>query len=47
MMPLWQPVIEGVLHPVVVIRDPVEIARSLRLRDGTPLRLVSRRGRFT
>ena len=37
MMPLWQPVIEGVLHPVVVIRDPVEIARSLRLRDGTPV----------
>lgn len=37
MMPLWQSVIEGVLHPVVVIREPVEIARSLASRDGAPV----------
>ena len=33
---LWGPVIETVLHPVLVVRNPVEIARSLATRDGTP-----------
>lgn len=36
MMPIWGPLIDGVLHPVLVIRDPVEVARSLGSRDGTP-----------
>jgi hypothetical protein len=37
MMPLWQPVIGALLHPVLVTRDPVEIALSLSHRDGTPV----------
>jgi hypothetical protein len=37
MMPLWAPVIGDRLHPVLVIRDPLEIALSLSLRDRTPL----------
>ncbi len=37
MMPLWHQIIKGRLHPVLVIRDPVEIARSLYCRDGIPL----------
>jgi hypothetical protein len=36
MMPLWRPIIEEQLHPVLVIRDPLEIAMSLTERDGTP-----------
>lgn len=36
MMPLWRPIIDGQLHPVLVVREPTEIARSLRVRDGTP-----------
>lgn len=36
MMTLWRPIISGHFHPVLVIRDPVEIARSLHRRDGTP-----------
>jgi hypothetical protein len=36
MMPLWQEIVENLLHPVLVVRDPVEIARSLERRDGTP-----------
>lgn len=36
MMKLWHPIIADYLHPVIVIRDPVEIARSLHHRDGTP-----------
>ena len=36
MMPLWRPIIEEHLHPVLVIRDPLEIAMSLTQRDGTP-----------
>jgi hypothetical protein len=27
----------GVLHPVLVLRDPVEVAQSLQRRDGTAL----------
>jgi hypothetical protein len=33
---LWGGVIREQLHPVLVIRDPVEIARSLAQRDQTP-----------
>jgi hypothetical protein len=36
MMPLWDELISGRLHPVVVIRDPIEIARSLTKRNGIP-----------
>ncbi len=36
MMTLWNPIIGRRLHPVLVIRHPVEIARSLQRRDGTP-----------
>jgi hypothetical protein len=36
MMPLWDELIAGRFHPVLVIRDPIEIARSLLQRDGTP-----------
>jgi hypothetical protein len=39
MMPLWLPIIDGRLHPVLVVRDPSEVARSLRTRDGTPTAL--------
>ena len=37
LMPLWAPVLADCLHPVLVIRDPIEIALSLRARDGTPV----------
>lgn len=36
MMPLWGPMIEGLLHPVLVIRDPIEVAASITKREGTP-----------
>lgn len=36
MLPLWGEIIEEHLHPVLVIRDPIEIALSLNRRDGTP-----------
>jgi hypothetical protein len=39
MMPLWRRIIDGRLHPVLVVRDPTEVARSLRARDGTPTAL--------
>ncbi len=37
MLPLWWPLIVDRLHPVLVIRDPLEIALSLARRDGTPV----------
>ncbi len=37
MMPLWAPVLADRLHPVLAIRDPVEIALSLGRHAGTPL----------
>jgi hypothetical protein len=37
LMPLWWPLLEGVLHPVLVVRDPAEVGRSLLLSHGTPL----------
>lgn len=36
MMPVWGPVIDHLLHPVLVIRNPIEVAQSLQNRDGTP-----------
>ncbi len=36
MMPLWAEPLDR-LHPVLVVRDPIEVALSLRKRDGTPL----------
>jgi hypothetical protein len=33
----WRPLLDGVLHPVLVVRHPGEVACSLRRRDGTPL----------
>lgn len=36
LLELWGPVIDAVLHPVLVVRNPVEIALSLAQRDGTP-----------
>ena len=37
LMALWEPIIGDRLHPVLVVRDPVEVARSLQVRDGTPM----------
>jgi hypothetical protein len=37
LLPVWMPVLAARLHPVLAIRNPVEIARSLRSRDGIPL----------
>ncbi len=37
LMTLWWPLLLGVLHPVLVLRDPVEVAQSLQRRDGTAL----------
>ena len=33
---LWGPLIDELLHPVLVVRNPVEVALSLAGRDGTP-----------
>jgi hypothetical protein len=35
MLPLWGEIIDH-LHPVLVIRDPIEVALSLNRRDGSP-----------
>jgi hypothetical protein len=37
MMPLWDSIVTEWLHPVLVVRDPVEIAYSLLRRDGTSI----------
>lgn len=37
LLPIWLPVLLPRLHPVLVIRHPVEIARSLTRRDGIPV----------
>ena len=36
LLEVWGPVIDASLHPVLVVRNPVEVATSLRARDGTP-----------
>lgn len=35
LLALWWPLIEDLLHPVLVLRDPVEVALSLERRDLT------------
>jgi hypothetical protein len=35
--PLWGPVLADYLHPVLVIRNPIEIAQSLLTRERTPV----------
>jgi hypothetical protein len=37
--PVWGPIIDDYLHPVLVLRDPIEVAMSLASRDGTPVPL--------
>ena len=37
MMPIWQAIIEDSLHPVLVTRHPLDVARSLQRREGTPI----------
>lgn len=37
LLPIWGDVLRGRLHPVIAIRDPIEIALSLAVRDGTPV----------
>jgi hypothetical protein len=37
LLPLWQPVVDGVLHPVLTVRDPLEVALSHAHRDGTSM----------
>lgn len=37
LLPVWKPAYSGVLSPVLTVRHPLEIARSLLVRDGMPL----------
>lgn len=37
LLPLWGPLIDGILHPVLAVRDPLEIALSQAHRDGTSI----------
>ena len=37
MLPLWEPVIGERLHPILVVRNPVEIATSLDRREQMPI----------
>jgi hypothetical protein len=37
LLPIWGPTLSQRLHPVLVLRDPIEVALSLRRRDGTAL----------
>lgn len=37
LLPVWGPVIDGVLHPVLAVRDPLEVATSMSHRYGTPV----------
>jgi hypothetical protein len=37
LMALWWPLLKGLLHPVMVVRHPLEVALSLERRDGTAL----------
>ncbi|MGZ4474941.1 MAG: hypothetical protein ACXVWW_04480 [Nocardioides sp.] len=37
LLPLWQPVVATALAPVLVLRNPLECARSLLVRDGIPI----------
>lgn len=37
LLPVWEPVIERFLHPLLAVRDPLEIALSLAERDGVSI----------
>jgi hypothetical protein len=37
LLPLWWPAIAGRLHPVLAVRDPLEVAFSHSARDGTSI----------
>jgi hypothetical protein len=37
LLSIWWPVLRDTLHPVLVVRNPEEVAHSLLARDGTPL----------
>lgn len=37
LLELWGPIIAQALHPVLVVRNPIEVAHSLATRDGTPV----------
>lgn len=37
LMHIWWPLLAGVLHPVLVVRHPLEIALSLERRDGSAI----------
>lgn len=34
LLPLWRPMIEDALHPLLAVRDPLEVALSVSRRDG-------------
>lgn len=34
LLPVWQAAIDGVLHPLLAVRDPLEVAMSVSSRDG-------------
>lgn len=36
LLAVWEEVVPDLLHPVLVVRDPAEVAASLARRDGTP-----------
>jgi len=36
LLKIWGPLIEDLLHPVLAVRHPLEVALSLKRRDGTP-----------
>jgi hypothetical protein len=40
LLPVWKPAFQDVLHPLLVVRHPVEIAMSLSRRDATPIPVV-------
>ena len=37
LLTLWGPVLDGTLHPVLAVRDPLEVARSMKHRYDTPI----------
>ena len=45
LLTLWGNVIDGTLNPVLALRDPIEVARSLATRDGTSIPARSPPGR--
>jgi hypothetical protein len=36
LLPIWGEFLDDQLHPVLVVRNPIEIAQSMSARDGTP-----------